>query len=781
MTSGPCLSDLTEQRCLNQGGVWAGPGTVCTAPEACCLPNAGCAVVDPLCCELLFNGTPQGPNTNCQPAACCLPDDNCEELDICQCIQSGGTPLAGTLCTPNPCAPEGACCLTSGLCLSGLTEQRCLNQGGMWAGPGTVCTAPEACCLDGGACSLFDPLCCGLILGGTPQGAGTTCFDPDIDCPPVGACCLRDGSCIEVTERDCADQAGSFIGINTLCATADCPIPLGACCISDKEGDVCVDGLTLEECENPATGYPGTYQGDGTFCLGDANGDEEDDLCFPPSEGPINDDCVDRIEIFNGLTPFSTINATTDGPTPFCASGPLGSDIWYNYVASFTGTLVISTCNSNFDTVIAVYGGCDVDNCVDNLTIRACNDNAPGCSGVASALTLNVVAGKCYKIQLGGIDGEQGVGTILLSKTQDNDLCFNREPIYEGLTEFDTTGAGTDGPPLPAVCDLGPFGDDQIYNDIWFNYLASCDGELTVTTCEELGGSATFDTRLAVYAGIDCPPTECLGANDDDPVNPCGSAAGGFHSTVTVPVIGGESYKIRVGGFAEGQNGPGALNLTLEPDDPDVATLLLETDLRTGYTPGERVEVTLSMVGLCGSPAAGFQAFLEFDDQELEYNSATYTPGSVRRRVHRRSLRAPGREPARPCGGDHLRCAGADVGGRPARDAELHGARGGMRADGRVPRQRPAEHIDRCQRECDCPARARRPAGHPVVSWRHQRRRCRRHAGSDQGDHRVGWRQLHRGCRWLVGSAVRSRERLRPHHRHQPVGALSVRGLHELR
>ncbi len=74
------------------------------------------------------------------------------------------------LCTPNPCAPEGACCLSDGACVPGLTEQRCLNQGGVWAGPSTVCTAPEACCIPGATCSVLDPLCCQVLFNGTPQG-----------------------------------------------------------------------------------------------------------------------------------------------------------------------------------------------------------------------------------------------------------------------------------------------------------------------------------------------------------------------------------------------------------------------------------------------------------------------------------------------------------------------------------------------------------------------------------------------------------------------------------
>ncbi len=137
-----------------------------------------------------------------------------------------------------------------------------------------------------------------------------------------------------------------------------------------------------------------------------------------------------------------------------------------------------------------------------------------------------------------------------------NNLCVNRTPIVNGVTAFDTTGATTDGPAEPACTSgAGPV------NDIWYNYNADFTGDLKVTTCEEKNGSATFNTVVVVYDGCTCAPLFLLGCNDDDPVNPCGTGPGGFHSTVTVPVVAGNCYKIRVGGFAGGDAGPGELTI----------------------------------------------------------------------------------------------------------------------------------------------------------------------------------------------------------------------------
>ncbi len=141
-------------------------------------------------------------------------------------------------------------------------------------------------------------------------------------------------------------------------------------------------------------------------------------------------------------------------------------------------------------------------------------------------------------------------------------LCANCIPITDGLTAFSTVGATTDGPAHVGSCLY----DGQTHRDIWYNYTAPCTGTLEVTTCEDLGGSADYDTDLVVYDGCDCgvgledPP---LGCNDDDLMNPCGFMPI-FHSTVAVPVVLGQCYKVRVGGFSTNDEGTGNLSVTCQ-------------------------------------------------------------------------------------------------------------------------------------------------------------------------------------------------------------------------
>ncbi len=124
--------------------------------------------------------------------------------------------------------------------------------------------------------------------------------------------------------------------------------------------------------------------------------------------GPPNDDCADASPIGDGPTPFSNVGGTTDGPAP--CDLLIGSDIWYDYTATCTGNWRVDTCGSDFDTVLAAYDGCG---CPVG-TLLDCNDDFDFCGdgGLQSVLNVPVVAGQCYRLQVGGFMGAMGSGTI---------------------------------------------------------------------------------------------------------------------------------------------------------------------------------------------------------------------------------------------------------------------------------------------------------------------------------------------------------------------------------
>jgi cysteine-rich repeat protein len=132
------------------------------------------------------------------------------------------------------------------------------------------------------------------------------------------------------------------------------------------------------------------------------------------------------------------------------------------------------------------------------------------------------------------------------------DDCVNASPIFDGPTPYSTVGATTDGP-AHAACAVDGDGGVTV-NDIWFIYDAECTGTLTASTCN----AVNYDSDLVIYEGTDCGDLtgSLLACNDDGP------GCSGFTSILNAPVIAGHNYLLRVGGWANNEQGSGTITLT---------------------------------------------------------------------------------------------------------------------------------------------------------------------------------------------------------------------------
>jgi hypothetical protein len=133
-----------------------------------------------------------------------------------------------------------------------------------------------------------------------------------------------------------------------------------------------------------------------------------------------------------------------------------------------------------------------------------------------------------------------------------NDDCTGAIAVYDGQTSFFTVGATTDGPVHVGVCQL----DGQAYNDVWYDYTASCAGRLSVSLC-----GSDYDTVLVVYNSCACPLLDAnVAACDDDGCPYVGPES--FQSQLTLTVAQGSCYKIRVGGWATDDAGAGTIDIS---------------------------------------------------------------------------------------------------------------------------------------------------------------------------------------------------------------------------
>lgn len=195
--------------------------------------------------------------------------------------------------------------------------------------------------------------------------------------------------------------------------------------------------------------------------------------CQTPGCGPLNDNCDDAIEAFDGDTPFSNVGATRDGPDdcPDDGTGDFNTgqaDIWYHYTVTRTGRLVISLCDdTDYDSTLSVYNTTD---CPVGAEIGCSDDDCGQGGGPSELLLLTMIEGNTITIRVGGwSDGEpeaepEGSGTLTI-KNSGGPCCFGHD-----LPGCDSIDDGSDPAEVEAcVCAL----DDFCCNVVWDSTCAS--------------------------------------------------------------------------------------------------------------------------------------------------------------------------------------------------------------------------------------------------------------------------------------------------------------------
>lgn len=135
---------------------------------------------------------------------------------------------------------------------------------------------------------------------------------------------------------------------------------------------------------------------------------------------PFNDVLANALEltgVFGGAT-TNNANATLEPGEPLHAGKQGGKSVWYFFTPPADGLLSLTTSNSSFDTLLAVYTGTRVD----RLTSVSANDDTPSGAGVHSDILQAVRAGIRYYIAVDGLAGASGQLFLTYS--------FTALPIY---------------------------------------------------------------------------------------------------------------------------------------------------------------------------------------------------------------------------------------------------------------------------------------------------------------------------------------------------------------
>lgn len=313
-----------------------------------------------------------------------------------------------------------------------------------------------------------------------------------------------------------------------------------------------------------------------------------------------NDECLSAASVHAGENRVTTLGATGNATLP---CGSVQNDSWFRYVyqpgsPTCSGTITIDTCGSEIDTIIAVYASavsgaaaCDSVTSVGGLV--GCNDDGGSCAAIGGAAGSSSASfpagtpGTTYLIRVGSPTGDRGnivlnvnvpfcipangaccLGNGACQVTQGAASCYNAGFLGAGTTCSPNPCAQ---PPAPAndscagalgigdsamgwpsvmgnnyradatIPELCAFGAQGLY-DVWYAYVPTVSGPVTIDTCQLPTSGSALDTLLSIHAGAcDGPRLDC---ND----NAFGYCIPG--SRITPTLTAGTIYYIRVAGYS---------------------------------------------------------------------------------------------------------------------------------------------------------------------------------------------------------------------------------------
>ncbi|MEC9475395.1 MAG: S8 family serine peptidase [Planctomycetota bacterium] len=304
----------------------------------------------------------------------------------------------------------------------------------------------------------------------------------------------------------------------------------------------------------------------------DCNGNGVPDVCEPDCNG---NNIADGCDLAAGTSLDCNVNGTPDscdiiaGTSADCDGNGVPDEC--QLLAGATdcnGNGQLDSCdldlglstdcdlNGVLDECDLVTGGidCDANNILDVCDLAAGSADCNG-NGIPDSCDLLAIPG--------GPIWANGSETLAGAVT-----------IGAGTHGVNTLGATTDGLPLdPLVCDPGTFGDDQLYNDVWYRFTAPGNGEVEFSTCNLVD----YDSRIAIYLGASGAPVNAVACNDD------GLNCTIFSSLVSFQATANQLYTVRVGGFSPADRGTGVMTMTWLSSDAQP----LSTDANGNGIPDE--------------------------------------------------------------------------------------------------------------------------------------------------------------------------------------------------
>lgn len=211
---------------------------------------------------------------------------------------------------------------------------------------------------------------------------------------------------------------------------------------------------------------------------------------------PPANDAFENATLINSLpstTSFDTSAATfqSSEPNPSCAyPAPPYHTVWFAFTATQDGSVSASIPSYGFGPFIAAYSGTNFN----NLTQLGCNQ-------YSNKVTIHVVSGQTYYFQVGGLNGDRGIGQFLLETTpppQAGFYYYPGDPSRFDNVQFQDSSNDPGGLSLQTY--TWDFGDGIVASGYSATHKYSADGNYqvvhTVTTTD--GRTASITQTLQV-------------------------------------------------------------------------------------------------------------------------------------------------------------------------------------------------------------------------------------------------------------------------------------------
>jgi subtilisin family serine protease len=305
-----------------------------------------------------------------------------------------------------------------------------------------------------------------------------------------------------------------------------------------------------------------------------------------PTVPPVNDAFAERALVagVDAEVTAATLGASRESGEPQHANNPGGRSVWWTWTAPMTGTVVMSTDGSDFDTLLAVYEG-------DSLATlrRVASDDDSG-EGSQSRLSFLASAGSQYQIAVDGFGGDGGSARLRIAQSNLNPVPANDG--FASRARLSGTAPVATGDNIEASKEAGEpsHGGNAGGRSVWWTWTLPSSGVVVLETT-----GSTFDTLLAVYTGTNLNQLTLVAENDQ-------SSQGGNTSRVSFSGVAGTTYQIAVDGSNQGFGAAnGAIELSGRVGEVPAAPLNDRFALRSALT-GRALVINTANTGATAEP-----------------------------------------------------------------------------------------------------------------------------------------------------------------------------------